>query len=268
MAELLDDPSGTFNRVLSDLLAPSHSLIPPGLRERAGYGLFLYVAMALIGLTMLGKPHWGVLVAAVAAVPWLMLSYPIIFGGLLPLGLFILFRRYGWRHVFAFGALGALFVAVLVGRIAANGFTFGLAFLDAIRITFWIAILFVLFLFLLRMTLGRDRLGYITGHGWNAEQARIGRRQEIKAIKTRGGSWVRRAGQRVKAGAPYQGSHAKPKDGRVNPATYDPDVAGYDVTEGATRPETFDPFDDGTLVDGVPINEHDQRPRRFWGGGQ
>jgi hypothetical protein len=187
---------------------------------------------------------------AIGLVPYLALRYPVVFGGVLPWGLLFVFRRWGfWRIVIALAGL-AMFTGILIGRIRYGGFDFGASFFEALSTTGWLLLGGYLTYVLTRSIFGRHRLAYIGGAA-RREEYRASQRTETKRFRRWRDRKLNRAGKAVKEGDPYQGKHSR----RRGRGAADPEPESVTVdARPAARPETFDPYVDGTTVDGEPIS--------------
>jgi hypothetical protein len=213
-------------------------------------GAIIYAVLAWIGggliASLTGRQSsgrlWSLIIMAVGLVPYLALRYPVVFGGILPWGLLFAFRRWGfWRLVIVLTAI-LMFSSILMGRIRYGGYDAGLAFAEALTTTGWLLLLLFLLFVVLRTF--KHGLGYIGG-AVRQEEYRAGRRTETKRFRDWRNRKLQRAGQAVKEGETYKGKHAPGRaGGNAEPADAHP----------ASRPDHFDPFDDGTTIDGQPLD--------------
>jgi hypothetical protein len=243
--------------VRADPLSPRWQLAFFGIDpDQMQLGAMIYAVLAVVGggllATLTGRQTsgrlWSLIILAIGLVPYLALRYPAAFGGILPWGLLFAFRRWGfWRLVIAASAI-LMFSSILMGRIRYGGYDAGLAFAEALTTTGWLLFMFFVLFVVLRTF--KHGLGYIGG-AVRQEEYRAGRRTETKKFRAWRDRKLKRAGQAVKDGETYKGKHAP---GRAGSATGDSDTETVDAPMGgAERPATFDPYDDGTTVDGEPI---------------
>ena len=256
--------------------------------QLAAYGALIWSALAFFGMSMIGKPLWGVIGAAVGVVPWLVLNYPTTWGFLVPAGLWYLGWRFGWRTVAGVFLVGMFFVFRVYTGAKANGLEYGLVLPAALFDTFKILLIFGFGTGILRLVLGPRRMDWLVGSGYHGERRRLRDRPERKRVKEWSNRKKERVAKQVKDGEKYQPTHAKgkagpPDDGTEHLDPSDPRVkdaweqgqAGP-TPDGFTYDPTTEPADVGggipteTLVDGVPLSQvayGDQgKPYRVGGG--
>jgi hypothetical protein len=250
-------------RMLHDPTSPDWQLAAFGIpADQLQLGAMIYAVLAWIGGPMLamlaGRQSsgrlWSLLIMAAGLVPYLALRYPVIFGGILPWGLLFAFRRWGfWRILIGLAGL-LLFVSILWGRIQGGGYDFGLAFFEALTTTGWLLLGGFLIYVFQRAVFGHHRLAYIGG-AVRREEFHANQRTETKRFRAWRNRRLQRAGKAVKEGETYKGKHAPGRAGGSDNPQGDPDTETVDAPMGgAERPATFDPYDDGTTVDGQPIS--------------
>jgi hypothetical protein len=181
-------------------------------------GAIIYAVVAWIGggliASLTGRQTsgrlWSLVLLAVGLVPYLALRYPVVFGGVLPWGLLLAFRRWGfWRLVIAAASI-LMFASILMGRIRYGGYDAGLAFAEALTTTGWLLLL--LFLLFVALRTFHHGLGYIGG-AVRQEEYRAGRRTETRRFRDWRNRKLQRAGQAVKEGETYKGKHAPGRAG-------------------------------------------------------
>jgi hypothetical protein len=197
----------------------------------AAYGAGIYAFLVIAVFSRFGKPLWGLVAGAVVLIPWLVLNYPATWGFLVPAALWYVGWRWGWRTATAVILVGLFFIFDFYGHVHRFGWEYGLALPAALKDTFTILLIVGFGVGILRIVLGPRRADFLVGSGYHGERRRIRDREEVKKFRGWRQRKVKRASRQVKDGQPYQGAHAKPRKGKVNPAkwmdtgtSYDPDT--------------------------------------------
>lgn len=207
-------------------------------------GLLVYTMAALLAGVITKRWPLALAAAAVGWVPWLLIHHPRVGSAAAAFTAWLVVRRYGWRHVLG-AALGVVtFSTVLLGRTQ-QGWDFGLAIADAVRATFWLALLAGILLWLWRLAKGR--VDYLTGYGLAQETRRLQQTAEHRKIMgygRRGTAWLGRKSREVLTRPPgrvVEGAPPRELPARAAeiPAAHPVGPAGATIAEPLFTPQPW-----------------------------